>query len=437
MRDGPAIMQTAASGEAPSPGGRAFGAQEQKRVRTRTQGRGRTAIRRWCVPPAIMHGPGDTVDGNGILAESSGELGLLLWRTARDVTLWGETPSRERGNLFAVESSATRFTRLIAAEIPHAITAPLDTIHAMLTLGTRADASVLSICCLEIATWADRRGLAETAVAFAQAGAVAAPCFGEAALHTGSYAARAGQVVRAATWLRRAVAVSRRERDRPAYAAALVELGVLYEAQGQAERAEQYFRLSHRAGLRFSARTARMRAIHGLFRLACARGDNMSAAQFALAARGVYDADARGGPALLLDLARFWTDQGETRHARSALRRLAGTRTPLSRVEQLASAALVARVLAVPGSRRKGSATAAAALAWGMIDDAAIAEEVRVAAALDLAHAARITCDLVAFTRAKRAVLLLAPQASYPALAAEVAELWPVGEPASRLVRAS
>src|SRR5688572_12031584 len=62
---------------------------------------GRRIARRWCVPPAVMQGPGETVDGNGILGEVPGELGLLLWGTARDVALWGGSPPGERGKLFA------------------------------------------------------------------------------------------------------------------------------------------------------------------------------------------------------------------------------------------------------------------------------------------------------------------------------------------------
>jgi hypothetical protein len=73
-----------------------------------------------------------------------------------------------------------------------------------------------------------------------------------------------------------------------------------------------------------------------------------------------------------------------------------------------------------------------------MMEDAGIAEGVRFAAALDLAHAARIACDLVAFTRAKRAVLTLAPQSTYPAVAAAVADLWPAGDPpVQKMERAS
>jgi len=397
-------------------------------------GRG-MGTRRFCVPPAIMRSPGETMDGIGVLAESSGDLGLLLWRTARDVMLWGQTPPDQRGNLFADGSGDVQVARLAQADPPSAISASIDSIHGMLTLGARADAGVLSLCCLEVAAWAHKAGLSETAVTFAQAGAVAAPAFGEAALHTGIYARRAGQVARAATWLRRAVAVSRWERNRPAYSEALVELGVLNEGAGRTERAERFFRLGYLGARRFSARGARMRAAHSLFRLARARGDFASAAQFALAAQRTRDPDVGGQPALLLDLARFWMDLGETGRVRSALRRLAQSRTLLSPADKLVAAALTARAFAVRGtceglaaarrSKHLVICTLYRRTAWRVMQDPGISDDVRLAAALDLAHAAREMDDLVAFRRARRAALTLAPQSSYPAVVREMAELWP------------
>jgi tetratricopeptide (TPR) repeat protein len=381
-----------------------------------------------------MRGPGETIDGNCILAESRGDFGLLLWRTVRDVALWSGTPVEGRSSLFSDGSGNARVARLVAAEVPPAIFASVDTIHGMLTLGARADAGVLSICCLEIATWAHRAGLAETAIAFAQAGAVASPELGEAALHTGVYALHAGHIARAETWLRRAVGVSRRERDRPAYPAALVELGVLYERREMLDEAERFFALGSGAARRFSSRSARMRATHGRFRLARARGDTASAEQFALSAQRLYEPDAGGGPPLLLDLARFWTDEGHPHRARAALRRLAPVRAQFPPAGRLVAAALTARAAAAPDGR-SAMVTAATAAAWGLMDDAGIPDDVRFAAALDLAHAARLAGDLVAFMRAKRAVLTLAPASTYPTVAAEVAELWPEGEPAPTMER--
>ena len=88
---------------------------------------GQRIARRWCVPPAVMRGPGETVDGNGILGEVPGDLGLLLWGTARDVALWGGSPPGERGNLFADGSGDGRLAGLVATEIPPAISASVDT----------------------------------------------------------------------------------------------------------------------------------------------------------------------------------------------------------------------------------------------------------------------------------------------------------------------
>ena len=65
--------------------------------------------------------------------------------------------------------------------------------------------------------------------------------------------------------------------------------------------------------------------------------------------------------------------------------------------------------------------------AWPMMGDRAIPDDVRFAAALDLAHAARLAGDLVQFTRATRVVLRFAPQAEFPAVAREMARMWPKG----------
>lgn len=97
-----------------------------------------------------MRSPGEAVDGDGVLAEVPGDLGLLLW-TARDVTLWGEASAAQRDKLFAEGSADARVAGLTATDLPRAVSASLMTINALLALGALADASILSICCLEVA----------------------------------------------------------------------------------------------------------------------------------------------------------------------------------------------------------------------------------------------------------------------------------------------
>lgn len=270
------------------------------------------------VPPVMLRDRGARLDGQRILEESPGDLGLLLWRTARDVALWAMTPEDGRAGLFADGTAGARLALVTATELPAMLSAPVDTLHAMLSEPDRADADIVMICCLEVAAWARSAGRPHTAAAFAQAGAMAAPASGDAALFAGVCARGAGQPGRAWGWLRQAVTVAREEQNWPACASALVELGALKESRGKLLRAERFYRRAMRAAGRHGERGERMRAAHGLFRLARQQGDQASAAQFALSAQRAFEPDAPGAADLLLDLARFWTDVGEVARARGA-----------------------------------------------------------------------------------------------------------------------
>jgi hypothetical protein len=376
--------------------------------------------RRWCVPSTMLRAPGETLDGVRILDEQAGALGVLLWEGARDVELWAATPPEARPGLFVPAGAVALRGHLAAMEVPAPLAAPLDTLAALLATPGRTDEEVVSICCLEVAAWARAGGALHTATAYAQAAALAAPQFPEAALLTGRCALAAGQPERAETWLWRAVAVARRARDGSAYAAAYVLLGTLCEARGQDVRAGGYFLTAFRAGRRFAARVARRDAAHGLFRIARRRGDPGAAAQFALAAQRSYHRDQPGAANLLLDLARFWTDQEEPARARAALRRLVPRVAELSRADGLAAAALTARALA---SHSRDLSRQAEARAWALLDPGTADDEAACEAAVDLAHAAAVREDRPAYDRAARAALRLAPASAYARTRDRVAAL--------------
>jgi hypothetical protein len=384
--------------------------------------------RPWCVPPAMLRVPGETMEGARILAEIPSDLGLLLWRTFRDVTLWAEAEPEARGQLFGGESAGLRLTRLAGTETSPDLGASLDTINAMLAIAGAADGEVLTICCLEVSAWARREGLVHTAIAFAQAGALASPHFAEAALQTGIAASVAGEEPRSESWLRRAVGLARREKNHAAYATGIVELGALYERRRENARAERSYRWGYRAGRIFKVPSARMKAAHGLLRLARASGDVGSAAHFALAAFRSYRPRLAGGADLLLDVARFYIEAGDLGRARAVTRRLSNINPQLLKIrDKLLTSALTARAFAETDPR---FSAAAASEAWRLVSDDSLRDEVRFTAALDLAHAARTVGDLVAFTRAKGAVVRLAPAATFPQVSIDVAELWPEGQPA-------
>lgn len=380
-----------------------------------------TRSRRWCVPPAVLRGPDETLEGAAILGEVPGQLGLLLWRTARDVRLWAEASPDTREVLFAADSAQERVASVTTTDVPAVIAPSIDTIHALLARSGRADGEVLTICCLEVAAWARREGMVHTAVEFAQAGALASPTFAEAALHTGIAASAAGQDARARTWLARAVTLARRERDRSAYVAALVELGASHERRGAWHDAEHYFRWAYRSSRRSrDARGARMRAAHGLLRVFRGR-EPRKAAQFAHATLRAYGREAQGGPEVLLDLATFWAGLAEGERAAAVLRLLWQRRAALAPPDRLTTAALAARFLTALNGKLRDAAEQEA---WRLFADDSLPQAVRFQAALDLAHAARARGDAAYFTRARREVLRLAPQEVFPRVSADLAALW-------------
>jgi tetratricopeptide (TPR) repeat protein len=378
---------------------------------------------RWCIPPVMLHGPGETLEGVGLLSEFQDDcaLGLLLWRTVRDVALWADASPPTRQRIFADKSVSVRVAALAATNVPAAVAPALDTITSMLAVPDRADAGLLTVCCLEVAAWARHAGMPHTAISFAQAGALASPEFAEAALQTGIAAAAIGQGARAETWLRRAVGLARREQDHTAYTSAFTELGRLYEERGDIRRAVPLYRLAYLAGRRFAVRTARLHAAHRLFRIASAQ-DCECAGQFALAVQQASRPDIPGALGLLLDVARFWTDRGEKDRARVVLRRLFTRRSAFPRSARLTLCALTARGFAAVAPR---PAAEALTEAQRLMQDTEIPQGVQFAAAVDLAHAAHTSGNAAEFTRAKHDMLRLAPADTFPHLSAQIAELWP------------
>jgi len=393
------------------------------RLRSSNFGQSMHKSRVWCIPPAILNDPTERLEGERILAENAGDFGLLLWRTARDVVLWATTPIANRSDLFADASAGVRLARLATTPTPIDIGAAVDTINGMLTLGSRGDAQVTTVCCLSIASWARRNGLVHTSVAFAQAGAQASPFSADAALATGITVVAAKQPTRADSWFRRAIDLARRERNAAVYATALLERALLVESINEAALAERLYRKAYRAAQRAADRHVRARSAHGVFRLAQRRGDDATARAFALIAVRTCSHMTPGQPDLLYDVGEFWIESGNARLANAALAHLWAIRSTASGEpgKQLLVAALTARVSADTSPERSALA---AAEAWDWMGDLSIGDAARLGAARHLAYAARVVRDSAAFVRARRVLLCLTPKAEFEAVEQEFTDPW-------------
>lgn len=380
------------------------------------------AGRRWCVPAAATRDPGEGLERVAVLEECEAELGVLLWRTVRDVELWAATPPARRASLFHPAAGERRALRTGQAEVPPELAGPLDALAALLYAPQAADGAEVARCCLRVAAWAAGARVRGTALAFAQAAALARPGDAAAALQTGVLALHAGQRARAQVWLRRAVGLARHARDRTAYARAALALAQARERAVPPARALRDYLRAYRAGVRAGAAEVRLGAARALLRLSAAAGDAAGARRWAVAAQRAYHPGAPEAAAVLLELARFWIHAGRGENAVPAVRRLAGREAALGPADRLCVAAVRARAFAlVPEGAARSRA--AAADAFALLRDGGVAARAQLAAAVDLAHAAAARGDAREFGRAVHQALRAAPAAEHAAVRRELAAL--------------
>jgi hypothetical protein len=140
--------------------------------------------KRWCVDPALLRDPAfpEPFESAAILDEIRGDLGLLLWQLSRDVLLWGAVAPEKRLGLF--RSAMLVQERLLASATDERLYSAVRELTELLRNGSRTRERQVVDCCHEVARWAAQSGFERTAIAFAQAAAMALPA--DPALYVGA-----------------------------------------------------------------------------------------------------------------------------------------------------------------------------------------------------------------------------------------------------------
>lgn len=264
---------------------------------------------RWHVPPAILHGP-ETLEGTQVLDEVKGEIGLLLWQSLRDVTLWSSIdPPEKREALFAATAGERRRALLGHAE-EAGVGEPMQLLARLVEDPAKAEPEEVMGACREVSEWAEAEGLLATALAFAQAAALASPRTGAAGLRVGKLARKKGEDARAETWFRRTIGLSRQGKDWASYAEAFIALGNLYVRRGSLPVARHLHIRGLRAARRHSLRELQAGALHDLFGIALELGEAREAEAHARAAFDAYGPEHPRVPMLAHDVAYFWMTLG-------------------------------------------------------------------------------------------------------------------------------
>lgn len=269
----------------------------------------RKTQRRWRVPPALKRGD-EIFEGLGVLDESTGERGLVLWQSLRDALLWADAQDDERTALFAADAGRARMAAILAAQPAPELEEPLGVLARMLDEPDRISEEMVALACRRVSQWADDEGLLTTALAFAQAAATVTPADPGAAFAVGKLARRRAEYARAETWFRRTIALARQIGDWATYSQAFLGLGSMYQQRGNFPAARRFLVRSLRAAQRNSLHSIEGMALHDLFSLAIEADRHEEAGQYARAAFEAYGGHHSAVPRLAQDVAYWWITLG-------------------------------------------------------------------------------------------------------------------------------
>lgn len=356
--------------------------------RRRKPERPRKTTRRWHIPPPLVHGS-EALEGGQVLEENPSRLGVLLWQALRDVLLWVQTPPEERAELFTADAPSRREAQLLQAGVEPELATALQEMSAVLADPAGADPDAVAAASREVVQWAEGVGHPQTALAFAQNVALVLPTDAAAALQVGRIARGLADHARAEVWFRRALGLARQARDWRLYARAFGGLGNLYVQRGNLPAARRFHVRALRGARRGGMRLEQAAALHDLFCVEVAAGQQQAAESHARQVLELAGARSPRLPALAHDVAYLWMEQGHFTRALRVFQAL----LPLfadEPLEGLFARADVARAAGGVGNRPLFQQMFAEVMERA--HDAAVAEGA-ARALLELAHGARSLGD--------------------------------------------
>ncbi|HSU17838.1 tetratricopeptide repeat protein [Longimicrobium sp.] len=339
--------------------------------------------RRQRVPPALTRGI-ERVDAISILDEIPGDLGLVLWRSVRNVLLWAETPPTGRASLFAGDAARTRQQELGVMDADPELQAPLSIFADLLRHPARADMLRLVNACRRVAVWAEWRGALRTSLEFSQAAALVSPDSASLAYAVGRVARRLADYDRAESWYTRAVVQARESREWRSYASALAGMGNLHMQRGNYPAAKRAHLRCLNAAERHHVPDLVGAAYHNLFSAEVEMQAGLEVDTLAARALEAYGSNTTAIQRLAHDVAHHWNLRGQFQGALNVALALEPVVDDPSVRPIIQS--LIARAAGGVGDRTKYDA--AVSHADELLSNPAVPEELAARTLLGLAHGA-------------------------------------------------
>jgi len=167
------------------------------------------------------------------------EVGFALFVALRDLKSCADALPEERPALLGPPSAERQKATAAAAEQEGEIAGALETISTLRISPETVTPAQLGAACREIHGWADERGLTQTALLFAEAGARVDAENSTLASAAGRAARRAALLERADLWYERGVALAARYNKRGELIRALIGRGALMREQARFREAKR------------------------------------------------------------------------------------------------------------------------------------------------------------------------------------------------------
>ena len=363
-----------------------------------------------------------------VASETAEPLSLFLWQRLRNVLLWADTPPEHRTRLFRPVDAATREAYAAVVDVAPLLADPLAVLMELRRAPGEADAARVGRACNQVWEWADRCGLKQTAVFYAEAAAhvdATCPAWAVVAGYVTRLAGGPEMLTRSFQWHRRAYGLAVRARNREEHIRALTGMGALLKDLGDSDEARLWYRRAARAAARVGRKRRAAVVTHYAFALSAERGEVDRAVAEAARALSLYPLHDERLPALAHDFSYLLV---RCHHYRTAFRVLEAIGERADGLLTLGTVlGLTARAAAGAGRPRRARMAEQAALNVARINDAC-AGSVYV----NLAEAARLTGRLDAAGEYARQALDVAERrddAELDRLARELVELVERKEP--------
>jgi tetratricopeptide (TPR) repeat protein len=334
------------------------------------------------IPPPLTSGV-ESLEGDPILCELSGDAALYVWKSYRTLRLWAESPAADRAKLYSAAARRRRLERLRDIEVD-ADLRPLLVRSTVVMAEEGAEPEEAAEVARQLAEWAEKQGAAGTALELMQCAALALPVSGSLARLTAILARKRAQYARAESWYRVAIARARLERDWRIHARSFLGLGTVHLLRGNHPAARAAFLRGLRSARRQGLRVETAQAYHDLLAWATRTDRPVDAARYAGLALQAYPPSHPRLMALGHDLALHWMKVGKFREALPVFQALPEDYGDPS--DRVARSGSIARAAAAVGNRSSFEHAWAATLA--LLRHPA-AEQSAASAYLYLAHGAR------------------------------------------------